>query len=72
MERMKDKIDSSIGRYIYSKRLGTVEPVFGNIEINKGLKRSTLRGKQKVNAQWLMYCMVHNVEKIATQGQHQH
>ena len=69
MERMKGKIDSPMGRHIYSKRLGTVEPVFGNLENNKGLKRFTLRGKEKVNAQWLMYCMVHNIEKIATQGE---
>jgi hypothetical protein len=69
MVRMKDKIDSPMGRHIYSKRLGTVEPVFGNLESNKGLKRFTLRGKEKVNAQWLMYCMVHNIEKIATPGE---
>ena len=53
MERMKHKIDSPTGRHIYSKRLGTVEPVFGNLESNKGLKRFTLRGKEKVNAQWI-------------------
>jgi hypothetical protein len=51
MDRMKAKIDSPMGRHIYSKRLGTVEPVFGNLESNKGLKRFTLRGKEKVNAQ---------------------
>ena len=72
MERMKHKIDSPMGRHIYSKRLGTVEPVFGNLESNKGLKRFTLRGKEKVNAQWLLYCMVHNIEKIATQGNERH
>ena len=69
IEKMKQKIDSPMGRHIYSQRLGTVEPVFGNLESNKGLNRFTLRGKNKVNAQWLMYCMVHNIEKIATQGQ---
>ena len=69
-ERMREKIDSSMGRHIYSQRLGTVEPVFGNLESNKGLKRFTLRGKAKVNAQWLMYCMVHNIEKITTRGPH--
>ncbi|GAB2582581.1 IS1182 family transposase [Nitrincola alkalisediminis] len=69
IEKMKQKIDSPMGRHIYSQRLGTVEPVFGNLESNKGLNRFTLRGKTKVNAQWLMYCMVHNIEKIATQGQ---
>ncbi|EXJ12528.1 hypothetical protein D791_00773 [Nitrincola nitratireducens] len=29
---MKQKIDSPMGRHIYSQRLGTVEPVFGNLE----------------------------------------
>lgn len=72
MDRMKEKIDSPMGRHIYSQRLGTVEPVFGNLETNKGLKRFSLRGKSKVNAQWLMYCMVHNIEKIATQGELRH
>ena len=68
IEKMKEKIDSPMGRHFYSERLGTVEPVFGNINTNKGLKRFTLRGTEKVNAQWLMYCLVHNIEKIATQG----
>ncbi|KDE38514.1 Mobile element protein [Nitrincola lacisaponensis] len=72
IEKMKQKIDSPMGRHIYSQRLGTVEPVFGNLESNKGLNRFTLRGKSKVNAQWMMYCMVHNLEKIATQGQQRH
>ncbi|WP_417586107.1 IS1182 family transposase [Nitrincola sp.] len=72
IEKMKQKIDSPMGRHIYSQRLGTVEPVFGNLESNKGLNRFTLRGKSKVNAQWLMYCMVHNLEKIATQGEYRH
>ncbi|WP_193495052.1 transposase [Nitrincola alkalisediminis] len=35
------------------------------------MNRFTLRGKTKVNPQWLMYCMVHNIEKIATQRQQQ-
>ena len=69
IDRMKMKIDSDKGRHIYSRRLGAVEPVFGNINTNKGLNRFTLRGKTKVNAQWLMYCLVHNVEKIQNYGQ---
>lgn len=68
IEQMKRKIDSDRGRHIYSKRLGTVEPVFGNITVNKRLNRFTLRGKDKVNAQWLMFCMIHNIEKIKNHG----
>ena len=69
IDRMKEKIDSDRGRHIYSKRLGAVEPVFGNINTTKRLNRFSLRGKTKVNAQWLMYCMVHNIEKIQRYGQ---
>lgn len=64
LKQMQEKIDSRKGRHIYSQRLGTVEPVFGNINTNKRLNRFSLRGKTKVNAQWLMYCMVHNIEKL--------
>lgn len=68
LQQMQEKIDSRKGRHIYSQRLGTVEPVFGNINTNKRLNRFSLRGKTKVNAQWLMYCMVHNIEKLQHYG----
>lgn len=63
-EAMKRAIDSEHGRCTYSKRMGTVEPVFANLRHNKQLNRFTLRGRCKVNTQWHLYCMVHNIEKI--------
>jgi hypothetical protein len=66
--RMKEKIDTPEGRALYSRRLGNVEPVFGNIAAQKGMNRSTLRGRTKVNIQWKLYCMVHNLEKLAGNG----
>ena len=63
-DKMKVKIDSPVGRRQYSKRLGAIEPVFGNITVNKGMNKFTLRGQEKVNAQWQMYCLVHNIEKL--------
>lgn len=63
-DRMKVKIDSPIGRRQYSKRLGAIEPVFGNITVNKSMNTFTLRGQDKVNTQWQMYCLVHNIEKL--------
>lgn len=67
-QKMKQKIDSLEGKAIYNQRLGTVEPVFGNMTWNKGLNRFTLRGKIKVNAQWLLYSLVHNMGKIHVYG----
>lgn len=69
IEKMKTRIDSDEGRFLYGKRLGTVEPVFGNINTTKGLRRFSHRGKTKVNAQWMMCCMVHNIEKLQHYGQ---
>ncbi|MCC6352303.1 MAG: transposase, partial [Verrucomicrobiae bacterium] len=65
---MKAKIDTPHGRWTYSRRLGIVEPVFANIAAQKGLDRFTLRGRAKVNIQWKLYCMVHNLEKVARKG----
>lgn len=66
--RMKRKIDSDEGRRRYGQRFATVEPVFGNIRHNKGLNRFTLRGRRKVDTQWKLYCLVHNIEKLAHHG----
>ena len=67
-QQMVEKIDTEEGRRIYPQRLAIAEPVFANIRINKRLDRFTLRGKIKVNIQWLMYCLVHNIEKILNYG----
>ncbi len=64
-QRMQRAIDSPRGRQLYSQRIGTVEPVLANIRHNKGLHRFNLRGKAKVNTQWHLYCLVHNIEKLA-------
>jgi hypothetical protein len=67
-QKMKEKIDSAEGKAIYSKRFATIEPVFANIRSQKRLDRFTYRSKVKVNIQWMLYCMVHNIEKIMNYG----
>ena len=52
----------------YARRFATVEPVFGNLCANKGLDRFTLRGRAKVDTQWKLFCLVHNIEKLAHHG----
>lgn len=68
LARMRAKIDSALGRHIYSRRLGIVEPVFGHLRETLGLRRFTLRGKQKVDAQWKLMTMLHNMIKIHRYG----
>ena len=66
--RMKARIDSATGRAQYGRRFATVEPVFANLRHNKRLDRFTLRGRTKVDGQWKLYCLVHNIEKLANAG----
>jgi hypothetical protein len=65
---MKRRIDAPEVRRRYARRFATVEPVFGNLCANKGLDRFTLRGRAKVDGQWKLFCLVHNIEKLARHG----
>ena len=57
-----------MGRSIYSKRIGTIEPVCGTSVENQGMHHFTLRGRRKVGIQWKLDNMGHNSEKIANYG----
>jgi transposase len=62
-EKMRKKIDNPAYRELYSRRMQIVEPVYSNITYNKGMNRFTLRTERKVNIQWKLYCMAHNIGK---------
>ena len=68
LARMRRRIDSDAGRTMITRRFATVEPVFGNLRHNKRLDRFSLRGRHKVDGQWKLYCMTHNIEKLANRG----
>ena len=48
-ELKKRAIDTAPGRALYGQRIGTVEPVFGNLRHHKRLDHFTLRGRRKGN-----------------------
>ena len=68
IDQMKAKIDSEEGKRIYARRQGIVEPVFSNICVQKRMHRFTLRFKRKVDVQWRLFALVHNIGKIYTFG----
>ena len=68
IDEMKAKIDSLVGKRIYARRLGIVEPVFANICVQKRMHRLTLRSKRKVDVQWNLFALVHNIGKIHVFG----
>jgi transposase len=64
MEAMRDKLKTPEGKKTYQKRMYTVEPVFGNIQGDRGKIMMSLRGRIKVKGEFLLMCLVHNIRKI--------
>lgn len=67
-EQMIERFETVRGRFLYRRRLGIVEPVFGNICHALGLKRFSMRGKARVDTQWKLFGMVHNLKKLVRYG----
>ena len=63
-----DRIDAPAGRAQYARRFAKMEPVFANLRANTRLDRFTLRGRAKVDTQWKLCCLVHNIETLANNG----
>jgi hypothetical protein len=60
---MREAIDKPRYRKPYGRRIQIIEPVFADITYCKGMCRFTVRGREKVNIQWKLYCIVHNIGK---------
>ena len=63
-DKMRAKLRTPLGRAVYGLRKGVVEPVFGQIKAARGFRRFSLRGLEKVRAEWSLVCLTHNLLKI--------
>ena len=64
VDRMRRKLHTQVGAAIYSKRKTVVEPVFGQIKQARGFRQFLLRGLEKVQGEWAMICLTHNILKL--------
>lgn len=65
-DRMRRKLRTQKGRKRYALRMGTVEPVFGQIKQGRGFRQFLLRGQEKVEQEWRLICAGHNLLKLFT------
>lgn len=65
IKQMRLKLDSKSGKAIYAKRKHIVEPVFGHIKSVLGFTGFSLRGLKKVNAEFKIVAIAHNLKKIS-------
>ena len=63
-DRMRRKLRTKRGRERYALRMGTVEPVFGQIKQGRGFRQFLLRSLEKVKGEWLLICTGHNLLKL--------
>ena len=64
IDRVRRKLMTRKGRMVYTLRKQIVEPVFGQIKQARGLRQFLLRGREKVDAEWSLWCMTHNLLKV--------
>jgi transposase len=62
--RMERKLRSKAGQAIYALRKIIAEPVFGQIKGARGLDRFLLRGLEKVDREWTLMAITHNIGKL--------
>ena len=67
-EKMRRKLRTIRGRAQYGLRKQTVEPVFGQIKGARGMRSFLLRGLAKVQGEWLLMTLTHNVLKLWRSG----
>ncbi|WP_156900191.1 transposase, partial [Alicyclobacillus contaminans] len=67
-QRMARKLMTKRGRAIYAKRKVIIEPVYGHIKACMGFIRLSLRGLAKVQGEWSLVAMCHNLLKIFRNG----
>lgn len=62
--KMRWKLQTKRGSLIYQKREQSIEPTFGQIKQGRGFRQFLLRGLRKVNAEWSLVCLGHNLLKL--------
>jgi transposase len=63
--RMREKLRSPAGRGIYRRRQAVVEPVFGTLKEQRGMRKFRRRGLAAVNTEWMLAAIAYNLTRIA-------
>ncbi len=64
-QRMREKLRTTAGRAQYRRRQAVVEPVFGILKEQRGMRRFRRRGLAAVSTEWMMAAIAYNLTRIA-------
>ena len=65
---MDRNLRKSVSRYIYGFRKRIIEPVFGQMKHCQGFPGFLLRGLEKVQGEFTLWCSAHNILKLYRYG----
>ena len=64
-QKATDNLNSEEGMRLRSRRPVEAESVFARLKQNWGFRRFLLRGKEKVEVEWGLLCIAHDLAKVA-------
>jgi len=62
---LREKLRSPQGRKMYQRRQAVVEPVFGILKEQRGMRKFRRRGLAAVTTEWLMAAIAYNLTRMA-------
>ena len=62
--RMREKLRSPAGRQMYRRRQAVVEPVFGILKEQRGMRKFRRRGLAAVNTEWMLLAIAYNLRQM--------
>lgn len=65
---MAATVRTPVGKAVYARRKGIVEPVFGQIKEARGVRRFLLRGLEHIRGEGPLVCLTHNLLKVWRYG----
>ena len=63
-ERMRRKLTTKRGRRLYEQLRWMIEPAFGDIKENRGIRRFQRRGFEACASEWKLIAATHNLRKL--------
>jgi transposase len=67
--RMRQKLRGPTGQAVYRRRKALVEPVWGTLKEQRGMRRFRLRGLEKVNIEFTLAAVSFNLTRLLAHRQ---
>ena len=64
LKMMRQKLRSAAGRRVYARRKALVEPVFGVLKQQRGMRQFRTRGRERVAAEFTLAAMAYNLTRL--------